>query len=300
MSWTHHINEGKNDKRYFFYHRWFWYLGESGHKCITLEICSNPNFSWGLDVNGSDSRVLIYFWFIWKFYIGFESIFPKWIYIKEYNQFADKSTDLNVREQNKKLKGKAKCRETGWIPTGSRTISLSFFEYTILWDIWIDNHSWSSDTPKWRHGSFNLSRFIKGKDKVTNSNLETFTDVIKLQEGIYYMLVEHTEYIKTYQRWFTKRWTRYNFKFGYFVGDKWIDTPVIHWGKGENSYDCGMDGTYSMSTPANIKSYIDAKDYMFKRLKTDRHKYGDIDFKNITGIEKGIVIENLIGKFNIK
>jgi hypothetical protein len=297
MAWVHHINEGKADpKRYLFYHRWFIHFGKKDNKEISIEICSNPNFGWGLDIEGGESRVLIYFWFIWKFYIGFNSIFPEWIFAKEYNQFSDRDPKPN---ENKKLKGRARTRERGWIRTATRETSITFHNYMMWWNIWRDDNSWDNKVPKWRNGSFHPGRWIRGKDKVTSEVIDTFYAQIKMPEGRYQAEVEEIQYIKKYPRWFSKKWKRFDFKFGYHDHHgTWIDTPVLHHGKGSASYNCGMDGTYSMSLSSDVKDRAEAVAKVLVSCLKDRKKYGEIEFpKNMEGIVDGIITKNLINEF---
>jgi hypothetical protein len=298
MSWTHFINERKNDRtknKPWVHFRWYWHLNESGNKDISVEVCSSPSFGWGLDVSGDEGSVLIYFWFIFKFYIGFNRIFPEWIYPIEFNSYTNRDKDPN----NKNLKGKARCRDTGWLRSGSRELSIRFFEYAMWWNIWRDDSSWDSTVPKWRHGSFHPGRIIRGNDKVSSNVIDKFHAQIKMPEGIYMAEVEEIKYIRTYQRWFSKRWKRFDFKFGYHDDDNnWIDTPVLHWGKGSESYNCGMDGTYSISLGSQITDRSLAVSQVLMSCLKYRSKYGDIDFpKDIKGIENGIVTKNLINEF---
>ncbi len=297
MGWVHHINEGKREPgKYLFYHRWFWHIGEHGNKDISLEICSRPNFGWGLDIEGDEHRVLIYFWFIFKFYIGFSRIFPEWIYVREYNQFADKDSKPN---ENKKISRKLRTRDKGWIRTANRKTSIIFHNYAMWWNIWRDDNSWDSSVPKWRSGSFHPGEWIRGKDKVTSNIVDTFYAQIKMPEGIYQAEVEETQYVRKYQRWFSKKWKRFNFKFGYHKDGKWIDTPVLHWGKGSSAHNCGMDGTYEMALSSEVKDRAKAVSKVLVSCLKTRKRYGDIDFpKPIEGIENGIVMKNLMVNFN--
>lgn len=299
MSWVHHINEGKkgtNRNRYLFYHRWFFHFGKHDNKEISVDICSHPSFGWGLDIKGDESRVLIYLWFIFKFYIGFSGIFPEWIFAKEYNQFSDKDKKPN---ENKKLKGRARTKEKGWIRSASRQTSITFHDYTMWWNIWRDDNDWDNSVPKWRSGNFCPGEWIKGRDKVTSNIVDKFYAQIQMPEGIYQAEVEEIQYIKKYPRWFSKKWKRFAFKFGYHNDDgEWVDTPVVHWEKGTTSYNCGMDGTYSTSLPSYITDRAQAVSHVLMSCLKDRKKYGEIKFpRKIDGIENGIVMKNLIANF---
>jgi len=297
MGWVHHINEGKKDKKVWFYHRWFFHIGKNGNRDISIEICSTPSFGWGLNIEGDEGTVLIYFWFIFKFYIGFTGIFPEWIYIREYNQFSDKDPTPN---DNKNLKRKYRTRDNGWIKTARRKTSIRFFSYSMWWNIWRDDNSWSSSVPKWRSGNFEPGRWIRGKEKYKSSVIDTFYAHIKMPEGIYQSTVEETISVRSYQRWFSKKWKRFEFKFGYNdENGEWISTPVLHWGKGESSYNCGMDGTWSMTLGADITDRSMAVARILTICFETRKKYGNVDVpKSTDGIVNGVVMKNLISEFS--
>ncbi len=252
MGWLKYTNytKEKNNKS-LIDSRWVWFIG-SGNKDISLQITSTPHFGWGFETDGSNGEVNIHFWFLLKFYLSFNYIFPEWFYIKEYNSFEDKDDKPN---DNKKLKGKLRTRDKGWIRTASRDISLRFHNYSMWWNIWRDDSGWSSDVPKWRHGNLDFQRLLKGKDNVTKELVFEKNDFIEMPEGLYSCKITQNKFTKKYQRWFSQSWTRFEFEFGYKNNlGEWIMTPVPHWGKGENSYDCGMDGTYSISLSNEICS----------------------------------------------
>lgn len=325
MGWSMYTNLAKEEKSKKLIHsRWVWFFG-SGNRDISLEITSRPSFSWSISTNGCEGEVSIHFWFLFKFYLTFTGIFPEWVYSKEYNQFSDKEAskarekkDLHEREigfleekptgyskeyydilkKNKKLKGKYRTKEKGWIRTARRSLSLSFHNYSMWWNIWRDDDSWSSDTPKWRNGNINFVRLLKGKDKVEKSIEETIFSEIEMPEGKYYCKINHNKYVRIYSRWWPQTWNRFEFEFGYNDDNgNWVSTPIVCWGKGENSYDCGMDGSYSISLGSGVKNLKEAKDKIIEIKLKDREKYGSVDFSNVKGIENGYVKENLISQF---
>lgn len=298
MGWISYHNYAKEEKpNSWINSRWIWFIG-NGNKTVSLQITSTPYFGWGFEIDGSNGEVSIDFWFILKFYLSFEMIFPEWIYSKEYNQFADKDEKPN---SNKLLKGRKRTKAKGWIRTARRETSLRFHNYSAWWGIWRDTNGWSSDVPKWRSGSLNFVKMLKGKDRVTKTTINKHIDEIQMPEGKYLCRVSLFQFDKRYQRWKSEKWHRYELEFGYEdQNGEWVSTPVVHWGKGENSWDCGMDGTYSITLSTEVKTLEDAKTAATESCLRDRKKYGSIDFSKISkeSIVNGVVRKNLIQEFN--
>lgn len=311
MGWIKYYNyaKEKGDKSWI-NSRWVWFIG-NGNKDVSVQITSNPRFGWGLSIEGCEREVSIDFWFILKFYITFTGVFPEWVYAKEYNEFADEANKAlrkmdsdqsekiwSNKKNHQKLKGRFRTKEKGWIRTGKRDLSLRFHHYSMWWNVWRNDDSWSSDTPKWRCGSFDFVKLLKGKDKVDREVVFNGFDEIEMPEGKYMCKIDYTKFKRKYTRWFPKVWHRFQFEFGYTdKNGKWVITPVPHWGKGENSWDCGMDGTYSVSLGSGVKTLKEAKAEVVKSCMRDREKYGNVDFSNVTGIENGYITTNLIGQF---
>lgn len=301
--------------------RWIWFFGDGGRD-ISLQVVSTPRFSWEFQVDGCEGEVSFRFWLFFTFYLTFTRVFPDWVYPREYNQFADKEAsslreykereDMNQEEKyseygpfyydtinkNKKLKRSKRTRDNGWIRTGERDISLRFHNYSMWWNIWRDDSSWSSDTPRWRHGHLDFVRLLKGKDVVDSEVVFSGSEEVEMPEGKYKCKIEYTKFTRKYKRWWSNSWHRFNFEFGYDNEEGvWVSTPVPHWGKGESSYDCGIDGTYSISLGSGVNNLDEAKLRVVESCLRDREKYGKVDFSNVSGIEDGYVRENLIGQF---
>ena len=323
MGWIKYSNSAKKDKCWI-NSRWIWFIN-NGNKDISLQIVSTPGFRWEFEVDGCEGEVKFRFWLFFTFYLTFSRIFPEWIYPREYNQFADKEASYirenksseerqsmdsqekssgytkeyyDIINKNKKLRRSHRTKENGWIRTSNREFGLSFHHYSMWWRFWTNSGEWSSDIPKWRHGSFDFVRFLKGKDNVDSQVIFNGVDEIEMPEGKYLCKIDYTKFTRKYQRWWSKSYHRFNFDFGYKdEGGIWIDTPIVHWGKGENSYDCGMDGTYSISLGSDVNNLEEAKFRVIESSNRDRKKYGDVDFSKVSGIEKGYVKTNLIGQF---
>ncbi len=288
---THFINnKSKRDGLINFQ----WFLHFISNKCFHTQVCTSNHPSFSIQVSGSEGSVVISFWLFLQFYFIFDQIFPEWVYPMEFNQFAMTTGTI---EKNKTLTGKDRCRETGWIRTAKRETSLRFHDYAMWWDIWNDSDSWSSDIPKWRSGNFSFQDTVRGKETVTTEVMKTYKETFEMPEGIYLSTVTITEYTRTYSRWFTNKFRRFNFEFGFNDNEgEWVQTPVVHWGKGTMSYNCGMDGTYSCSLSSEVKTKEEAKIRMQSSLIKDRKRYGKIDCENMNDPELGHISENLINK----
>ena len=326
MGWISYSNRKKNNSKTdksWINSRLVWFIGQ-GEKDIAISVRSKPSFGWGITICGSEGDVSFRFWLLLSFYVNFSRVFPEWVYAKEYNQFADKEASsarekkdaqereigflenkpsgyakeyYDIKKKNEKLKGRKRTKEKGWIRTGRRELSLSFHHYSMWWNIWRDDDSWSSDTPWYISGSIDFVRLLKGKDKVDKELESTIFDEIQMPEGKYMCKINHNKYTKRFSRWWPEKWNRFEFEFGYNDADgNWVTTPVPHWGKGENSYDCGMDGTYSTSLGSGVKNIVEAKEKVVNSCMRDRERYGDVDFSNVSGIENGYVMANLIGQ----
>lgn len=125
-----------------------------------------------------------------------------------------------------------------------RDFSLAFHDHGVFWSIGADDMGWSSDTPRWRHGAWHpLGHFMRqGEPEV----LETREVLVPMPERSYKgtARLERT-------RWGFGKLPRLFDRIDYHVDLEMApgeQVPVP--GKGENSYDCDEDATFSISCPA--------------------------------------------------
>lgn len=121
-----------------------------------------------------------------------------------------------------------------------RLLSLSFHDGAAFWRVWKDDMSWSSGTPRWRDGSFNFVDFVLGKSVCSTVVLDEKHVLVPMPERSYPATAKLVEFTwKRSRSPFTKRMIRAD-----------IDIPagIPVPGKGENSWDCGDDATYSITT----------------------------------------------------
>ena len=196
--WIHSSNErkyqlehqGKAD--HLFHKRWFIHLGDSQE--ISIEgVTSWPDiFSFQISCGG-DNDLSIAFWFIFTWYVSLRNLprkFMRW--------FENKLPRYQY----------------------SREISLRFFGGGMWWHIWSDSDSWNNKTPKWRNGSFNPIKKIKGKCKNITEYLGFDKETIYFKEGRYKIVSIRNVLIKKYNRLgflFNKRFARYDVIAGDFV-----------------------------------------------------------------------------------
>lgn len=150
-----------------------------------------------------------------------------------------------------------------------REISWSTHDWAIWWNLWLDDGSWSSTTPKWRSGSFHIDDFVLGKAKYSQRILNEQAVQIALPEASYPATVKIDERTWKRPRWFTKR----------MVGSQ-VDIPkgIPFPGKGENSWDCGQDAVFGLSS---LESTIEGAIAAVVRsvLKSRRRHGGSIEWK---------------------
>ena len=127
--------------------------------------------------------------------------------------------------------------------SASRHISFSIHDWALWWDLWRDPMAgWSREVPKWRHGSFHPIDTVFGRTKCETTTLETRNVVVPMPEKSYPATAELVEYAWKRPRWFTtKRMKRVQIE---------IPGGIPHAGKGENSWDCGDDATFGITTGA--------------------------------------------------
>jgi hypothetical protein len=151
-------------------------------------------------------------------------------------------------------------------------ISLRWHDGALWWSAWHSTHSWSSKTPRWRHGSFDLVDFLLGRrehSKVTVG--EPVRAVASFPEGDYPLLLQRET-----RTWKRARWPgalvrhAVDIRAGSEAGG---EAPGFR-GKGENSYDLDDDAILGMSSEGH--SFEDAIGKYVAATLRNRRKYGHI------------------------
>lgn len=126
----------------------------------------------------------------------------------------------------------------------ARRVDVWVVDWHVHWSVWTDPMSWSSNTPRWRDGGADLSELVLGKAEVHVEDVEAHTVWVPLIERSYLATATVKRHVRRWSRWPWPKVSRF-VDVEMFKGHA-IPIP----GKGENSYDCGSDALYSMSTPA--------------------------------------------------
>lgn len=152
---------------------------------------------------------------------------------------------------------------------GGRKIGVSFHDGTFWFSLWQDPMGWSSSDPKWWSFNFSPADFLFGKRQYSETVTQEGSIKIDMPEGLYEA---------TYKR-FISYWKRARFPKVEKMHRISIDIPVgiPLEGKGENSWDIGMDATFGSTFPVreNETIYEIAKRFAIERLK-ERQKYGPL------------------------
>ena len=146
----------------------------------------------------------------------------------------------------------------------NRTTGIRFHDGTAWFNIWATPHEWSSTDPKWQQFNFCPADFFLGRQVYSCRVLRTERVGVPMPEGTYPATVNIEE-----ATWKRPRWP---FPLRRIGSEITPDKPIPHPGKGENSWDCDDDATYSMSCPA--KTAIDAAAALAKSVLRDRERHG--------------------------
>lgn len=152
---------------------------------------------------------------------------------------------------------------------GGRVIGISFHDSTFWVKLWEDPMGWSSTDPKWWSFTIKPLQIIFGKEKYSEVVKDEGEMLIDMPEGKYEATYKRfTSYWKRERAWWTKSIERIEVE---------IPVGIPHEGKGENSWDMGMDATFGTTRPCNHRKpiWVIAKQIALDALK-DRQKYGGL------------------------
>lgn len=221
------------------------WLGQSTQLHVEWGIPAFRNFDLSLDLNGrEEDAIMVHLGLLlFSLYIGIRN---RWLY--------------NLLERI--------TRRQGQKYTNGRNIGIRIEEWIIWVDLWNDPDEWRSVDPKWWHFTIDIPRIIFGKYKYAEVVVETGKVTINMPEGGYEASYEVKERSWKRERWiFTKRRKDVSFE---------LPVGIPHYGKGENSWDCGMDGTYGIGTDWNGNMGEAIKKITMRCLET-RQKRGSLN-----------------------
>jgi hypothetical protein len=124
-----------------------------------------------------------------------------------------------------------------------RTIGVNWFEGSINIHLWNDPMAWRAKDPWWWNMSFRPVDFLFGNPKYSSKSVGFDIRSLPMPEKAYDVHITLTEDSWKRSRWpFAKTVMRANCE---------IEGGIPVPGKGENSWDCGEDATYGLTTPAS-------------------------------------------------
>jgi hypothetical protein len=237
---------------------WLHY-GREGHKNIELSwsLWGKHKFA-GFQVGvGGDEDDLSFSLMLWVFsvWLSFDNLFPcKW----KWNDF----------------RAIKKGVTPGFIPGNTRTTGVRFFDGRMWVQCWYDDSGWDNKVPgHWGgfHFTFSPVDFLLGRHNYSKETLATYENVdIPMPEGSYPATVKLERATWKRTRWpFKRTIIRANIDMG--------DNPIPFPGKGENSWDCGDDATYALTTPAS--TLHEAVGAMMESVTRNRIKNGGVDWR---------------------
>lgn len=242
------------------YKKSFYFDKDRFSKMLSFEISgfdSSPSIKFAME--GSEREVVFHIAFLIGLWITVRGIPDSW-FPQEYNSYGKQYYPCD------------------------REIRLTLIDFHLLvFSCWLDPNSWHRKDNGWRQWSINFQRLIQGKHNCEFINIETKQMLLPFYEGNYNVEVIKKMRIDSWQRWFTRMSISFEVKCGYYNNDnKWIDVPIPHEGKGENSWDCGEDATWSSSFPATfrrnkkfaMKTCEDAALYFWQCMMETRIRYG--------------------------
>jgi len=141
-----------------------------------------------------------------------------------------------------------------------------------LVNLWRDDSSWTNNKTflEQRYWSMNFLNLLFGKWKYTERTVEERDVVIPMPEGNYPAKVKIFESAWKRPRWFPQKMIRASVD---IKDDQLIPFP----GKGENSWDCGMDGLRGMTCPEKtVEAAIGA---VVGSVLRSRRRYGGIGWR---------------------
>lgn len=160
-----------------------------------------------------------------------------------------------------------------------RDFSITFHDHAVWWSVGADDMGWSSGTPRWRHGGWHPlgHNMRQGEPEL----LEERPILVPMEERSYRgkAKLERT-------RWGFTKLPRMFDRIDYHVTiDMEKGEQVPFPGKGENSYDCGMDGAFGMSCRAS--SIEEGVGHLVGSVMRDRKRYGGTNWKYEPELEEG-------------
>lgn len=158
------------------------------------------------------------------------------------------------------------CSDYDWY-----SLDVSFSDWMVHANLWSNTSEWHSDVPWWKQRQFSvdLADVFLGKVEYAERTISEEETVVPMPEGTYPAAVRIFESVWRRPRWFVLRMVRADVNLN--------DNPIPFPGKGENSWDCGEDGTRGMTCPATTVE--DAVAVVVRSVLRSRRRHGGKNWK---------------------
>lgn len=215
-------------------HRKYFYFRNDRE--ITIEFSWWSGFSIDIRVDGEERRIVFHLGLGPAIWIGFNRFLPKSWYptyqTDTYGALPDKS-EFGMHIHGGSI----------WWNFG---VNENITDSSGFWHLFkFGNKDRGSMNKTWRYGVWNIVDQIRGKHLTDSYPVKREVHILPFEEGCYIVKVTKFYRLDKYERWFTRRMHTFEVEVGDIVNGKMTASMVPHMGKGENSYDCGMDGTRS-------------------------------------------------------
>ena len=150
-----------------------------------------------------------------------------------------------------------------------REIAIKWHHETLWIDLWNDPMEWNNTDPWWWSFNFNPKDILLGRQIHTPKDISKTNVTITMPENTYNGTV----------RIFESTWKRPRWPFPIKLVRTDIDVPegIPVPGKGENSWDCGQDAIFSLtSSEQTVSGAIGA---LVKDVLKTRERYGGLNWK---------------------
>lgn len=151
-----------------------------------------------------------------------------------------------------------------------RELRLSVHDWALWWSVWRDPWGgWSRDVPWWREGNIQIADVLLGEPAYSERDLRREEVLVPMPERAYVGEARLFESTWKRPRWIRRRMVRARVDM--------TSDPIPHPGKGENSYDCGEDATFSTTVPVDtIEKAVAAT---VEGVMTSRRQHGGRDWR---------------------
>lgn len=244
------ITTDKSSKR-----MWIWF-GDSDHITLEMGRWFPLDFGFHLEVAMEDITLGFYLGVV-DFYVSLD-----W---KPITRFLGAHPNYKFKHTIYRGTPEEKVEKGAYWQERNIGLRLDLRAWTFAGEWWVD----MNDQPRKRHFYWFLQDKVFGRAQYSEEVYEERETSIDMPEGVYRA---------TYKR-FISYWKRPRFPKVQSLHRIEMDIPVgiPHEGKGENSWDMGMDATFGVTMPAdkNKSMYQITKEFAISCLKT-RQKYGNL------------------------